>query len=127
MDAEPPALPALRSANAASPLPRDSRMTTKDTRPVEIDLPTVDVSWSEDGCLLELTGHVNQQLLDHARDVVYAQTKPNTTLVVRLRRAIVTHELLAMLDTARRLLAGQGSSLEVDDARGPAEAGTHQP
>lgn len=105
-------------------------MTTKETEPAEIesteiestetesaetDLPTVDVSWSETGCLLEFTGRMNQRLLDHARDLVYAQTKPNTRLVVRFRRTVVTGELLAMLIAARRFLSGHGSSLEIQD------------
>lgn len=84
--------------------------------PAELDqLPSVSVTWTDQGCLLELSGRMTRQLLDHARDLVYAQTKPATCLTVRLQNTVFTRDLMAMLIAARRHLALSGSNLRIED------------
>src|SRR3954447_23168183 len=78
-------------------------------------LPSVCVTGTDQGCLLEITGRMTRQLLDHARDLVYAQTKPATCLTVRVADAVPTGELVAMLIAVRRHLARSGSTVYVDD------------
>jgi hypothetical protein len=77
-------------------------------------LPRIEVSWTSDGCLLEMTGRLTHSLLDHARDLVYAQTRPGTCLTVRLDRPVVTRDLIAMLVAARRYLRRAGSRFVVE-------------
>jgi hypothetical protein len=82
--------------------------------PAADELPQFEVSWTSDGCQLQMAGLLTHSLLDHARDLVYAQTRPGTCLTVRLADAVITRDMVAMLIGARRYLHGIGSRLVVD-------------
>lgn len=76
---------------------------------------TVNISCTEQGCRLELTGRMTRPLLDHARDLVLAQTKPATRLTIRFVDSVLTRDLVAMLVAIRRHLARSGSTLHIED------------
>lgn len=86
--------------------------------PADVELPTVSVISTEQGCVLEMTGRMTHQLLEHARDLVNAQTRPTTRLTVRLVDTVLTPELIAMLIATRRQLARIDSSLHIEDPSG---------
>ena len=90
-------------------------MTSTTLSSSSAELATIDVTWSETGCVLEFSGRVTRQLLDHARDLVYAQPKPHNRLTVRFRDAVLTRDLVGTLIAARRYLALSGCELEIDD------------
>jgi hypothetical protein len=79
------------------------------------ELPSVNVTWSEQECLLELSGRMSRRLLGHARDLVYARIKPASCLTVRLRNTVLTRDLMSMLIGARRYLARSGGTLRIED------------
>jgi hypothetical protein len=75
----------------------------------------VEVAWSDEGCQLNLRGRLSSQLLDHARDLVYAHTRPLTSLTVRLERTVVTRDVVRMLIATRRYLTSAGTRFLVQD------------
>lgn len=83
--------------------------------PHDDEFGAVEVAWSDEGCQLSLRGRLSLPLLDHARDLVYAHTRPLTSLTVRLERAVVTRDVVRMLIATRRYLAGSGARFLVQD------------